>query len=168
MGRSKIRGTDDSETLTGTGDAEEIRARDGDDLLQGLGGNDRLRGDRGNDTLEGGLGDDRLNGGKGNDTLLGGDGNDRIDGDAGDDLLTGGAGSDRFKFDLRGGHDTITDFTNGEDRLDFTNFGFASVADILARATEQGGDVVISLAGGEIITLQNVALASLDVSDFRI
>ena len=150
MGRPRIRGTDESETLNGTSASEEIRGERGDDILNGFGGDDRLRG------------------GKGNDTLDGGEGNDRLRGDRGDDTLTGGAGRDRFTFDLRGGHDTVTDFTNGEDKLDFTNFGFATVNDLLARAVQNGDDVVFTLAGGEMITLENVSLGMLDVTDFRI
>ncbi|WP_373505114.1 M10 family metallopeptidase C-terminal domain-containing protein, partial [Aestuariivirga sp.] len=96
------------------------------------------------------------------------DGNDRVRGDQGDDLLSGGAGRDRFTFDLRGGHDTITDFTAGEDRLNFTNFDFLDVATLLSKATQDGNDVVFTLDGGEMVTLQNVDLGMLDVSDFRI
>lgn len=150
MGLPRIRGNDNPETLTGTDNAEEIRAEGGDDTLLGLGGNDRLRGDKGNDTLDGG------------------DGNDRLRGDHGDDTLTGGTGFDRFKFDFQGGHDTVTDFTDGQDMLDFSNFGFDSVATLLSKAAQVGDDVVFTLDGGEIITLQNVSMATLGVDDFRI
>jgi Ca2+-binding RTX toxin-like protein len=150
MGLPRIRGNDDPETLTGTNIAEEIRGEGGDDILSGLGGNDRLRGDKGNDTLDGG------------------EGNDRLRGDHGDDMLTGGTGFDRFKFDFQGGHDTVTDFTEGEDKLDFTNFGFDSVATLLSKAAQVDGDVVFTLYGGEMITLQNVSLANPGDGDFRI
>ncbi len=49
----------------------------------------------------------------GNDTIEGGAGDDRIDGGTGDDSLTGGAGNDTFNYAAGDGHDTITDFNNG-------------------------------------------------------
>ncbi len=150
MGLRRIKGTSASETLNGSD------------------GNEEIRGERGNDIINGLAGDDRLRGGKDNDIIDGGDGNDRLRGDAGDDVLTGGAGRDRFTFDLRGGHDTVKDFTDGEDRLDFTNFAFASVDDLLAHAVQDGNNVVFTLDGGEIVTLENVSLGMLDVTDFRI
>ncbi len=65
--------------------------------------NDHLTGDQGNNILNGGAGDDVLIGGSGNDTL------------------TGGPGSDTFKW-LAGntGHDTVTDFNFGIDKLDLS------------------------------------------------
>jgi Ca2+-binding RTX toxin-like protein len=150
MGRPRIRGTDGDDTLTGTADGEEIRGDKGNDTISGLGGDDRLRGDKGNDILDGG------------------DGNDRLKGGDGDDTLTGGAGNDRFTFDLRGNTDTVTDFTSGEDKLDFTNFGFANVDSLLTHAEEAGGNVVFTMDSGAIIILEGVSLSGLDVTDFRI
>lgn len=150
MGRPRIEGTDEDDILDGTVNAEEIRGDKGNDTISGLGGDDRLRGEKGNDILDGG------------------DGNDRLKGGDGDDLLTGGAGSDRFTFDLRGDTDTVTDFTNGEDRLDFTNFEFASVDSLLTHAEQDGANVVFTMDSGAIIILQNVTLGQLDVTDFRI
>ena len=156
MGLNRINGTDASEIINGTS------------------GNDEIRGERGDDTLNGQAGDDLLRGGKGNDTLDGGDGNDRLRGDAGDDILTGGAGRDRFIFNVRGGNDTVTDFENGSDRLDFTNYGITATEtqtafDILMGKAEQvGSDVVFTMDGGETMTIQNVTLDIFDAGDFRI
>ncbi len=75
--------------------------------------------------ITGGAGTDTLDGGDGKDTLRGGLGNDVLIGGRGADTLTGGAGSDTFVYrdvsdSVRGARDTITDFTVGEDAIDFT------------------------------------------------
>ncbi|MBL4543940.1 MAG: hypothetical protein JKP97_19525, partial [Rhodobacteraceae bacterium] len=69
--------------------------------------------------------------GGGNDTLRGGDGDDGVWGGIGNDLLTGGAGADRFVFAAGDDADTITDFEDGIDKLDLSDFGFASAAEAL-------------------------------------
>jgi Ca2+-binding RTX toxin-like protein len=74
--------------------------------------NDHLTGDSGNNVLNGGLGNDVLNGGAGDDTLIGGPGNN---------TLTGGPGHDTFLYQAGNtGHDTITDFNFGIDKLDLS------------------------------------------------
>lgn len=149
MGLPRITGTNNSEIINGTAASEEIL---------GL---------RGNDTISGGLGDDRIRGGKGNDIIDGGGGNDRLRGDGGDDLLTGGAGRDRFIFNLQGGTDTVTDFTNGEDRMDMTNFGLTGFDALAGHIAQVAADTVITMDGGETIVLQNVLTSTIDAGDFR-
>ena len=80
--------------------------------LVGSNFNDSLTGDNNNNVINGGLGNDTLNGGGGDDLLIGGLGNN---------TLTGGAGADTFQW-LKGnsGHDLITDFTPGTDKLDLS------------------------------------------------
>ncbi|OOQ45830.1 type I secretion target [Pseudomonas fluorescens] len=74
--------------------------------------NDTLTGDNTNNTINGGLGNDILSGGSGDDLLIGGLGNN---------TLTGGAGGDTFQwFKGNSGHDVITDFTPGTDKLDLS------------------------------------------------
>jgi VCBS repeat-containing protein len=82
------------------------------DNLVGSNFNDHLTGDAGHNVLNGGLGDDVLNGMEGDDLLIGGPGNN---------TLTGGPGNDTFQW-MAGntGHDTITDFTFGADKLDLS------------------------------------------------
>jgi Ca2+-binding RTX toxin-like protein len=150
MGLRKIVGTNAAETINGTSADEDIKS---------LGGND---------TVDGGAGNDRIDGGDGNDILLGGLGNDRLRGDHGNDILTGGEGRDRFVFNLQGGVDHVTDYTDGQDRLDFTNFGFATVADLLSHATQVGTDVVFSLPTGVTVILDHVNLSVLGGRDFII
>jgi Ca2+-binding RTX toxin-like protein len=149
-GRNDIEGNDRANRLEGTSRDDEIRGRGGNDTLLGMAGDDRLRGDEGNDTLDGGAG------------------NDRLRGDKGDDTLTGGDGRDRFIFNRQGGDDTVTDFTDGEDRLDVTNFNFASADDLLDQADQVGANVVFTLAAGVTVTLEDVQLSSLDQGDFLI
>lgn len=150
MGLKRISGTSDADRLIGSASDEEIRAGGGDDEAFG------------------GSGDDRLRGGRGNDFLDGGEGNDRLRGDHGDDVLVGGAGRDRFIFNLQGGDDVVRDYVDETDRLDFTNFNFATADDLLATARQSGADVVFDLPTGVSVTLQGVALSSLEATDFLI
>jgi VCBS repeat-containing protein len=129
--------------------------------------NDTLTGDNNNNVINGGLGNDILNGGGGDDLLIGGMGNN---------TLTGGAGADTFQY-LKGnsGHDTITDFTPGTDKLDLSqllqgeNGTTASLDDYLHfTVTGSGASVLTSidvsaLAGAtpnQTIDLAGVNLAS--------
>jgi Ca2+-binding RTX toxin-like protein len=75
-------------------------------------------------------GGDTLIGGAGADTLLGGDGNDVLIAGTGSDVLRGGAGADKFVFDNAPGAsnlDLITDFTHGQDVLQFSKAIFAGL-----------------------------------------
>lgn len=144
---AKIEGNNNDNRLVGTGNNDEIRGRDGDDRLSGRGGNDRLRGDDGNDTLDGGSG------------------NDRLRGDHGNDVLTGGADSDRFIFNRQGGADRVTDFQDGVDKLDFTNFNLTP-QEVIDHAAQDGADVLITLDTGETVRLEGFAIGQLDSSDF--
>ncbi len=79
-------------------------------------GADTLNGQDGNDRVEGGAGNDRLFGGTGNDTLIGGAGQDTISTEAGADVVRLLAPAE--------GHDRITGFTLGQDRLEISAAGF--------------------------------------------
>ncbi|WP_416191171.1 Ig-like domain-containing protein [Neisseria sp. CCUG12390] len=65
--------------------------------------------------------DNRVDGG--NDTLIGGSGDDILFGGAGNDTLTGGDGADQFVFlaNSNSGHDVITDFEAGVDKVVFAD-----------------------------------------------
>ncbi len=109
-----IFGTDQSETLGGTAEADRILPGSGDDtvyagggddfivdvdgadFLYGEAGFDRLYGGPGRDRLYGGIDDDELHGGSDPDILEGGEGADRLEGDDGTDILLGQAGDDRI------------------------------------------------------------------------
>lgn len=74
--------------------------------------NDFLTGNGNNNLISGGLGNDTLKGEGGDDILIGGPGNN---------TLTGGAGADTFQYLAGGsGHDVITDFAVGTDKLDLS------------------------------------------------
>jgi Ca2+-binding RTX toxin-like protein len=89
--------------------------------LDGGAGNDTLTGGENGDLIFGGDGHDLLKGGAGVDTIDGGIGDDTITGGLGDDILTGGEGADTFNYTgALDGHDLITGFTAGQDKLDLT------------------------------------------------
>lgn len=99
------------QNVTGSNHAEAISGNEQDNTINGRGG------------------DDVINGFEGNDILIGGDGNDRLLGYTGGDTLTGGRGADTFIFTsnsdspyLLRNVDTITDFEQDSDKLDFSLF----------------------------------------------
>ncbi|MGY3496334.1 calcium-binding protein [Bradyrhizobium sp. USDA 4502] len=168
------------ENITGTAFSDQISGDAGDNVIIGGGGNDTLDGRSGNDILLGGSGDDNLTGGMGADLLDGGDGadvlsgglgTDMLIGGAGNDVLTGGTEADVFVFGAGSGSDTITDFVAGSgtdhDLIRFDRVVFSSYTSVLAAASQVGSDVVIALAGGDSITLQNVFLSDLTADNFE-
>jgi len=112
--------------------------------LVGSNYNDSLTGDNNANIITGGLGNDVLNGGGGDDLLIGGMGNN---------TLTGGSGSDTFQWQQgNSGHDLITDFTPGTDKLDLSqllqgeNASSASLDDYLHfTVTGSGPSLVTSI-----------------------
>ena len=134
---AEINGTNDSETIEGTPEDDQIRSYDGDDIVYGGEGNDRIDAKTGTVfnvvnpyypissgtlTAYGGPGDDHIGGKDGNDMLYGGPGADRLNGRAGDDSLAGDHGNDYL---VGGeGHDYLTggkghDYLRGNEGDDY-------------------------------------------------
>ena len=150
----------------GLGD-DLIGGGEGNDVLTGFSGNDTLVGNEGNDRLRAGPGDDGLVGGPGNDTLQGASGNDSLNGSEGDDSFYGNAGADVFVFSLANGHDTIRDFTDGEDLIDLTRFNLTDGLDDVPTSRYQGGlRLDLSDHGGGTILIKGTNPDNLDDADF--
>ena len=141
-------GSQHSDYLYGTNGANELNGQDG---------NDRLYGRAGNDTLIGWDGNDRLDGGANNDILDGGYDND---------ILTGGSGRDTFMFNTNpfgsDGHDTITDFEVGLDRIQMHDVARQNVS-FSAQYTGDGiyYDLTIQYTATESVTVEHVAVNEL-------
>lgn len=101
------------------------------------------------------------------DKITGGRGNDILTGDNG--LVAAGAGDeDIFIFGNHSGKDVITDFHDGEDRIDLTGYsGLDSFADRKGHIKQIGEDLVVSLLNGDQLTLQDTQKADLDATDFE-
>jgi Ca2+-binding RTX toxin-like protein len=128
-----------SADLNGTGNSL-------DNTLTGNGGNNTLRGGGGHDVLKGGAGDDVLKGGTGHDRL------------------TGGTGEDTFVFERGGGHDTVTDFRHGQDKIDVS--GLAGVTSLSDLHLWQAGADTLVWHGSDVLVLKGVTASDLDTGDF--
>jgi VCBS repeat-containing protein len=112
---------------------------------------ENLIGSNYNDTLTGDNNANVLSGGLGNDTLIGGGGDDLLIGGMGNNTLTGGPGADTFQW-LQGnsGHDLVTDFSLGTDKLDLAqllqgeNASSASLDDYLHFKVTGSGATLVS------------------------
>ena len=89
-------------------------------------------------------------------------------GTSGDDTLTGAAGADTFFFGPNYGNDTVTDFTNGEDLIDLTQFPtISSFSDLTITSDDNGVTIDLSAHGGGTVRLEGFDINDLDASDFR-
>ena len=173
LGNDILQGGSQNDILRGGGGNDLVQGGNDRDSMFGDAGNDQLIGNWGNDTLFGGLGNDRLLAGSDSDQLFGGAGNDflnayneddTLDGGTGTDTLIGGNGSDVFVFRDDGSSDRITDFQNGQDRIDI-DVAFAA----LTITTLSPGTVRIAYDGAVLIVADlahNLTAADFTAADF--
>ncbi|MEM6618200.1 MAG: calcium-binding protein, partial [Pseudomonadota bacterium] len=164
---AQIRGTEDNDTLTGTGEADGIQSFGGNDTIYGAGGNDFIDPGVGNDVVFGGADDDfvterpgakTLYGEGGRDTLrlaaavgevaqaYGGAENDSLAASGlGRHLLYGGGGNDNFQ--ITGvGENQIGGLTEvyggaGDNRISFSVLTGSTVTLNLQAGSATGGPV---------------------------
>lgn len=116
------------------------------------------------ETIIGSSGDDTIFGMGMNDVLDGGAGNDRLVDGRGRDILTGGTGADIFEFIADGKRDKITDFEQGIDRLDFTDYaGLYAFQDLIIRSRSDGASILI---GSEVLWIRSVDGQPIDPSSW--
>ena len=117
------------------------------------------------------VGVENVNGTSFSDTLIGNYKDNVLTGNAGNDFLTGNGGSDTFVYarhpgPVNFGNDQISDFTIGEDHVQFATNIFGNFAAVQQHMSQVGGDVVITYDGDNSVTLHNVMMANLHASDF--
>jgi hypothetical protein len=172
IGDTQITGGAGSDVgLTFSGNAQFIETEDdaeGDFFCGGFG----------MDTFMGGAGDDVLIG----DFTEGYGAGDVLEGGSGDDLLEGGAGADTFVFSVNDGNDTIgaiqvdwtdplastvdgPDFESGTDKVQLSDFGYASTADAFANVSDVDG-VATFADQNTTITFAGLTAADLSADDF--
>lgn len=177
-GADEIDGTGAGEVILGLGGADELRGRGGDDTVDGGDGNDRARGDGGDDIVRGGNGNDKVEGKAGNDEVYGGSGRDEVKGGGGNDIVDGGTGADdlwgnigldTFVFAPGSGNDKIHDFSFTDDVVDLTAYGFASVAEVLAKLTlVSENDTLLRLTDTDSIRFDNRLPGGFSADDFLV
>ncbi len=155
--QNNLRGTEQSDSITGGGLEDIIQGGAGFDFINGNEGDDVIKGGDNIDFLMGGTGNDVISGDAGDDFIMGGAGDDVIKGGAGNDNIFGGAGKDTFVLEFfdNGGVDTINDFQVGEDKIELRGFG----SDAQVNYDEITGQ--LSVDGQQIANLQ----PGLDFSD---
>lgn len=98
--------------------------------------------------------------------IIGNKGANHIDGDLGNDIVTGGKGRDVFYFEDGRGHDTVTDFVDGQDRFEVGQWtGVDDFGDIKAMMKVKGKDIWID-SGADQLIIENTSKAELDAKDF--
>lgn len=132
------------------GDNIEVLTLTGKKAIDGTGNgeNNHITGNAGKNKLVGGAGEDWLIGGKGTDTLTGDD------------------GLDTFVLRKGFGKDTVTDFTDGDDRLSVIGKGFNGPEDVAGRVSQHGDDTWVTLSRKDILILKDIDSTLITSGDF--
>ena len=107
--------------------------------------------------------------GIGNDHVAATGNNNTLDGGAGNDALVAAAGhtGDHVVFQFGFGHDAVQGFsTAGNDVVHLESFGLGTFANLQTYMSQVGNDVLIGFDVGHSLTLQNVALGTLNQNHF--
>ena len=180
-GDNWIEGGPGADTLSGGDGADTLSYQNSNtrvvvDLLNGnvslghatgdvISGFENLSGSRLPDYLLGSNDANTLSGGRGRDLLEARGGNDTLIGGTEDDVLTGGAGADVFVLGVGDGGDRITDWQDGFDRIDLSDFGL-SFSNVQSLASDEtGGHLLVELGGGDRFLIDNFGLSDFDSSD---
>ncbi len=108
---------------------------------------------------------DIISGGAGNDTISGAGGADILTGGTGSDVLTGGAGADIFVYNAPGeGTDSITDFTFGSDKLQFSASAFGNLTS--TNFVSASGSTP-EIAGKQLVIFTGGTYASVDAAQTK-
>jgi serralysin len=171
-----IRGLEGDDRITGGAQGDEIFGNAGADTLVGRanpgdwiyggqgddridttasGGHNHVNGNLGNDTVIGGAAGDTLRGGQADDVIVGGSGADWIAGDRGHNTLSGGGGADVFYAFPGSGVSVVTDFNAAAgDRIQMAaGSGY--------HPHQEGADLVVDVAGGGQLILQQTHVSAL-------
>jgi Ca2+-binding RTX toxin-like protein len=116
--------------------------------------------------LSTGLSSGLSSGADGIDTLLGNTGADTLDGGIGADRLYGQAGADTFLIRRGTQTDIVADFAIGQDRLDISEYGYASLASAKAAMVQVGADIAFYVGAGDLVILQNIGINALTAAEF--
>lgn len=142
-------GSDDVDFIIDGDKGSVIRTGRDNDLVDGNGGRDKI-------FL--GSGDDVGFGGAGNDIIFGGRGKDVITGGLGNDKLYGGRDADIFVFNTGDGHDRISGFQDGLDKIDLSGTGFASFSELEGAIHLRGHRAEITLGADQSIIVTGARL----------
>ena len=119
------------------------------------------------ESIYGSAHDDLLTGDNKANVLFGNAGADILDGRGSADRLEGGEGNDIFIFLPEGNStDSVTDFVDGEDRIDLSGFGGLSFSDLVISAGTDDTLIDLTAHGGGRIVLRRFSATDLDASDF--
>lgn len=110
-----------------------------------------------------GSGNDYVIGTAGAEVLRGESGNDALNGLGGNDVLFGGNGKDIFLVGADWGRDTVADFQDGYDKLDFHASGATRVADLTV--AQVGVNTEISF-GDDVLVLLGINSTVISNADF--